>query len=184
MMYVDNRDLSGFWAEQWQSTHVAPAEIRKQQQSSSSLAALISDCIPGLSGYMSLPSLPQYNTEPKIAHSTRGVAMSGTGNGDSFLRVNAVRTAAAMARFTNSQSNSGAMSLQSAVTAVAGPHGVLQQSAEDRWRKSGEGEGGIIGIDFANGKGTVVADFNCGGMFRAWVDDHGRDRMAVFREEA
>ena len=144
-----------------------------------SLAALASDCMPALAGYLSIPT---YTTEPEIVYSTNAVAMSGTGNGDSFLRVNAVRTAAAIARFSSESTPDRIRSLQSPVTAVAGPHGMLQQSAGDRWRKTGEGEGGIIGIDFVNGKGVVVADFNCGGMFRAWVDDEGSSRMAVFGE--
>lgn len=101
--------------------------------------------------------------------------MSGTGNGDSFLRLAACRTAGAISRFTGA-------SLQAAVTAVAGPGGELQQSAGDRW-KTGEGEGGIIGIDYRNDAGVVVADFNCGGMFRAWIDEKGIDRMMVFRDE-
>jgi L-asparaginase len=69
------------------------------------------------------------------------------------------------------------------VSRVAGPGGILQQSAEGRWKKTGEGEGGIIGIEYRFGQGTVVADFNCGGMFRAWVDDAGKERMMVFKEE-
>ena len=111
--------------------------------------------------------------------------MSGTGNGDSFLRINAVRTAAAIARYSgNDPFVSGLFPLQTAVSSVAGPNGALQQSAADRWRKTGEGEGGVIGIDFDEfSGGRVVADFNCGGMFRVWIDDEGKDRMAVFREE-
>lgn len=175
---------AGFWAEQWHSTRVIPAEVAKEQHSVASLATLVSDCIPGLTGYMSLPPIPKYHTEPKIVRTVRAVAMSGTGNGDSFLRVNAVRTAAAIARYSsNVEQDRAASSLQGGVTAVAGPHGLLQQSAEDRWRKTGEGEGGIIGIELADGEGNVVANFNCGGMFRAWVDEQGRHRMAVFRDE-
>ena len=105
--------------------------------------------------------------------------MSGTGNGDSFLRLAAVRTAAAIAQFSDKP-------LQTAVTAIAGPHGMLQQSAEDRWHKTGEGEGGIIGIEYDESRqqaGRVVADFNCGGMFRTWIDDKGESRMMVFRDE-
>lgn len=37
------------------------------------------------------------------------------------------------------------------------------------------------------GKGKVVFDFNCGGMFRAWMeegrDGSDRERMMVFRDE-
>ena len=75
------------------------------------------------------------------------------------------------------------MSLQDAVSSVAGPNGMLQQSAEDRWLKTGEGEGGIIGIEFNHGEGEVVFDFNCGGMFHAWIDDEGLERFGVFRDE-
>ena len=110
--------------------------------------------------------------------------MSGTGNGDSFLRLSAVRTAASIARyFRTHPSKAGNASLQDAVSAVAGPKGMLQESAEDRWLKTGEGEGGIIGIDFVDGKGEVVFDYNCGGMFHAWVDDHGKERFQVFRDQ-
>lgn len=117
------------------------------------------------------------------------MAMSGTGNGDSFLRLSAVRTAAAMARFTSvnnsalSHPRKDLLSLQEAVSAVAGLNGMLQRSAGDRWHKTGEGEGGIIGIDLVDGVGRVVFDFNCGGMFRAWYDDKGKPLMMVFREE-
>ena len=103
--------------------------------------------------------------------------MSGTGNGDSFLRLAAVRTVAAIARFSPDRS------LASAVHEIAGPGGALQQSAGDRWGKTGEGEGGIIGIELVGGKGKVVFDFNCGGLFRTWVDDDGNERVMVFKEE-
>ena len=108
---------------------------------------------------------------------TRAVAMSGTGNGDSFLRLAACRTAAAIAQYSPNSS------LACAVRQVAGPGGELQHSAMDRWGKTGEGEAGIIGIEFVNGDGLVVWDFNCGGMYRCWVDDSGRDRIMVFRDE-
>ena len=60
---------------------------------------------------------------------------------------------------------------------------------------TGEGEGGMIGIELSgNGdkRGIVVADFNCGGMWRAWIIDDrgegdgkgkGKVRVMVFREE-
>jgi L-asparaginase len=87
--------------------------------------------------------------------------------------------------------------LADAVSAVAGPGGELQRSAGSRWLETGEGEGGIIGIEAAlavNGasdvklhRGKVVFDFNCGGLWRAWVeeDDSGKDveRIMVFRED-
>ena len=177
---------AGFFAEEWTSTYSIPiAPAVPQLKTPLSLAALVSDCIPGLSGYMPLPApMPQ---KTKKVKSVRAVALSGTGNGDSFLRISAARTAAAMARFSSSSSGSTTsshhlVSLQDAVTEVAGPGGMLQQTAEDRWHKTGEGEGGLIGIDFSNGKGQIVFDFNCGGMFHAWVDDDGRDRFQLYHQ--
>ncbi|RAL16388.1 isoaspartyl peptidase/L-asparaginase [Aspergillus homomorphus CBS 101889] len=129
-------------------------------------------------------------------HKTRrAVAVSGTGNGDSFLRTAAARTACAIARFSTPSP-----SLAQAVAAVAGPGGELQRSAGERWGTSGEGQGGIIGIEAEledavpddDGmatlrRGKVVFDFNCGGMWRAWVEDLGDgkevERVMVFRDE-
>lgn len=127
----------------------------------------------------------------------RAVALSGTGNGDSFLRTNAVRTAASISRFS-----SQTVSLDDAVHRVAGPDGELQRSAGDRWGRTGEGQGGIIGIEVSDDggdassqsgsgskRGKAVFDFNCGGLFRAYYEDP-RDaggkqvpRVAVFKEE-
>jgi len=104
--------------------------------------------------------------------------MSNTGNGDSFLRTNAVRTAAAIARFSPSPTN-----LQKSVTQMAGPNGELQRSAGDRWGATGEGVDGIIGIKYRNHKSKVVWNFNCGGMFRAFTDDEHRDVFGCFRED-
>ncbi|TID21015.1 gb [Venturia nashicola] len=106
------------------------------------------------------------------------IGMSGTGNGDSFLRISAVRTAAAISRFSTPP-----IPLSEAVTQIAGPGGELQLSAGDRWGKTGEGEGGIIGIELVKSQGKVVWDFNCGGMFRAWVDDDGRSHFMAFRDD-
>ncbi|KAL1981683.1 hypothetical protein VTN96DRAFT_2346 [Rasamsonia emersonii] len=130
-------------------------------------------------------------TKPVRKRTTRAVALSGTGNGDSFLRLNAARTASAMLRFSDKK-----LSLGQAITAVAGPGGELQQSAGQRWGKTGEGMGGLIGIEAelesdadrnSLRKGKVVHDFNCGGMFRAWMEEDStgeeRERVMVFREE-
>ncbi|PGH34220.1 L-asparaginase [[Emmonsia] crescens] len=143
-------------------------------------------------------SSPYTNSDPhhySHPHRRRILALSGTGNGDSFLRTAAARTAAAMARFSPAQKP---VSLAQAVTAVAGPRGELQRSAGRRWGKTGEGEGGIIGIEAeveADGqrvgegklqRGKVVFDFNSEGMFRAWMEEKdGKDveRMMVFRDE-
>lgn len=89
-----------------------------------------------------------------------------------------MRTAVAIARYSGA-----ATSLQSAVTAVAGLCGQLEQSAGSRWHKTGEGEGGMIGIELKDERGHVVYDHNCGGMFRAWIDDYGELRFGVFQDE-
>lgn len=141
--------------------------------------------------------------ESETRRTRRAIALSGTGNGDSFLRINAARTVSAMLRFSSPQSY--LQTLAEAVTAIAGPGGELEQSAGQRWGRTSEGQGGIIGIEVevedpaeadAEGeekgislrRGKVVFDFNCGGMFRAWMEevDGGkgeRERVMVFREE-
>ena len=139
------------------------------------LKQVLGDCIPGLAGYVGIPD--DELDEKLSSTSTRAVAMSGTGNGDSFLRLAATRTAGAIARFAPNRS------LSSAVTRIVGPGGHLQESAGDRWGKTGEGEGGMVGIEMVDGVGKIVFDFNCGGMFRCWVDDEGKERVMVFREE-
>ncbi|KAE7996968.1 hypothetical protein FH972_001644 [Carpinus fangiana] len=153
---------AGFWAEEWFThRHVPPT---------TSLSTALLDCLPSLSGYLPLASAP------RIEEVRHAAGLLGTGNGDSFLRVAAVRTAIAVARFSN-------VPLPDAIKWMAGSNGELQRSAGERWHKTGEGEGGIIGIEFADGKGRPVFDFNCGGLFRAWVDDEGAEHAMVFKEK-
>ncbi|KAK5280517.1 hypothetical protein LTR40_006235 [Exophiala xenobiotica] len=223
---------SGFWAESWEEN--APAAIpalmspRSEEQTS---APMINQLLAQAGGMLAsclhlfetegrhrrLQDPPPYSPTPAplshrfhspeflhhpgasvIQKRRRAVAMSGTGNGDSFLRTNAARTVAAMCRFSNGTS------LAQALTSVAGPGGELQQSAGDRWGHTGEGEGGIIGIEIvdlesgqARGdhkdrlrkkRGKAVFDFNCGGLFRAFYeadDNTGQEtpRAMVFKEE-
>ncbi|KAI1933684.1 hypothetical protein LOZ66_006328 [Ophidiomyces ophidiicola] len=141
-----------------------------------------------------------WDTKCDLPYCRRAAAVSGTGNGDSFLRTVAARTAVARARF------SPAVVLAHAVTEMCGPDGELQQSAGDRWGHTGEGVGGMIGIEiycvrpdlfphspseeksdtrlFA---GRIAFDFNGTGMFRAWMeqgpDGEDREVMMVFRDE-
>lgn len=179
---------AGFWAEEWwgqneRSWVPRPTEVRAP------LGYLIpdvvrdalSECLPGLAGYHGV-AVKEVKEEKRSSSSSssshiRAVAMSGTGNGDSFLRTAATRTAAAIARFSPHRS------LASAISEIAGSGGELQRSAGDRWGKTGEGEGGIIGIELVDGVGRIVADFNCGGMFRSWIDDEGAERVMVFKQE-
>ncbi|SMR50877.1 unnamed protein product [Zymoseptoria tritici ST99CH_1E4] len=177
---------AGFFAEQWDVPKDPPALISPAPLFQ--MSALLSDCLPSVAPRLSAASPPSLN--PQIGY--RAVGMSGTGNGDSFLRIAAVRTAAAMARFAthpaapfSGRAHSSGVSLQQAVTAIAGPHGELQRSAGDRWHKTGEGEGGIIGLELdANGQGHVVFDHNCGGMFRAFFDDDGKEQFGVFHPKS
>lgn len=149
----------------------------------------------------------QMRMRPATAGRRRAMAVSGTGNGDSFLRIAAARTVSAMLRFSRPYSQSSSpCSLAAAVTAVAGPDGELQRSAGQRWDITGEGMGGMIGIEAEAagdgsaqkteaavvaadglGRGKIVFDFNCGGMWRAWVeegaDGKDRERVMVFRDE-
>jgi L-asparaginase len=127
-----------------------------------------------------------------MASPRKAIAISGTGDGDAFLRLAAAHSVASLSRLQN-------LSLGQAVNSVAGPHGALQQSAGPRWGVTGEGEGGFIGIEIdmacavcSTGKleilrrGNVVFDFNCGGMWRAWVErglNGDVERVMVFREE-
>ncbi|KEF60212.1 uncharacterized protein A1O9_05062 [Exophiala aquamarina CBS 119918] len=145
-------------------------------------------------------------TQPFTSHPTptvrgevkqrRAVALSGTGNGDSFLRTNAVRTSASISRFSPHY-----VPLSDAVKLIAGKNGELQRSAADRWGRTGEGQGGIIGIEVTDNaahgsnhsstgkRGKAVFDFNCGGLFRAYYEDSqevdGKEvpKVAVFRED-
>ena len=174
---------AGFWAEEWDEAPLQknPKSARIPQSSTRflrDLRNLLGDCIPNPHGYRRFDDSPQLISEKSQPfHNKRAVAMSGTGNGDSFLRLAAVRTAGAIVRFSPDRS------LASAVNQVAGPFGELQRSAGDRWGRTGEGEGGIIGIELVDGNGEVVFDFNCGGMFRCWMDDKGVERVMVFRDE-
>jgi L-asparaginase len=175
---------AGFWAEHWE-TEIARPE-KPLLVLSETLKGLMADCFPSLSYDL----LPRSDPTQKSDKSIRALGVSGTGNGDSFLRINAARTVAAIARYSSSQE--GTVTLQDALTEVAGPNGDLQKSAGERWGRTGEGEGGIIGIEvetitdaYGNKKRTtthVANAFNCGGLLRAWVNDQGKAVMRVWKE--
>lgn len=181
---------AGFWAEEWyeaprvQMLYQQPAPPNASSPlnyiSRGDLRGLINDCLPSMSGsapaYESVPAVSPRAEEKKPSLVRHAVALSGTGNGDTFLRMAAARTVAAKSRFSS-------ISLSSATTWMAGPDGELQKSAGDRWEHVHEGVGGIIGIELVGTKGTVVSDFNCGGMFRAWMEEDGSQKCLVFRED-
>ncbi|KAK9554297.1 hypothetical protein V6Z88_006298 [Aspergillus fumigatus] len=221
---------AGFWAEAWEeglreaggkrmvyrSSMSDPNDAEDTSWGTAAIKRMVAECMPPVVNRLLWPAtdtrLPsqEHSSEKQALLEQEGlprrikrraVALSGTGNGDSFLRVAAARTACAMLRYSQA---SVPRSLAEAVSAVAGPDGELQRSAGRRWGKTGEGEAGIIGIEAetvldATGaglraaqkktlsRGKVVFDFNCGGMWRAWVEEDatGKDveRVMVFREE-
>ncbi|KID77844.1 Isoaspartyl peptidase [Metarhizium brunneum] len=180
---------AGFWAEEWEESGAAgpsawerlTAAVRAASPGISlagPLKGLLADCFPTPFFYS---PLREPHGETVVS---RAMGASGTGNGDSFLRISAARTVAAMARWKPE-------STARALTNVVGPGGELQRSAGDRWGRTGEGEGGMIGIesiverDAKSGqvvrvRSEIVMDYNCGGMYRAWVDDQGRARMSIW----
>jgi L-asparaginase len=133
----------------------------------------------------------------------RAVALSGTGNGDTFLRSAACSTTAAICRFSTHSPTSSPTPLAKAVDMTAGPEGGMQRSAGDRWKVTGEGQAGMIGIEVCSivcdagedtagcvtskqprPTGDIVFGFNCGGLWRAWVDhETGKGKVMVFKEE-
>ncbi|KAI0133715.1 putative 20S proteasome subunit alpha type 2 [Xylariales sp. AK1849] len=189
---------AGFWAEEWKDPETGqhlhsrttrlgggPWENWRQHlelpgpvvELSNGLQGLLADCLPSPSVYRPL-------SEDRKLVTTRAAALSGTGNGDSFLRVAAVRTVVGMARWAS-------LPASDALNRVAGRGGDLQKSAGDRWGKTGEGEGGMIGIEVVvvkdkvsgqvvESRGEILQDFNCGGMFRAWIHDDGRSEMRIW----
>lgn len=164
----------GFWDQSMQMVRRPGAAL----QFAGALQGLLADCLPTPFTYS--PLAPQAQSSGGLT-TTRSFATSGTGNGDSFLRVNAGRTAAALARWKP-------VSSATALAEVTGPGGELQKSAGDRWMVTGEGEGGMIGVEavivrdedgrVVETRSEILQDHNCPGMFRAWVDD---DDHAIFQ---
>ncbi|KAF9880711.1 WD repeat domain-containing protein [Colletotrichum karsti] len=176
---------AGFWAEEWEEDGDPTAVFARGGGWGGGAAVVLSESLRGLVADC-LPSLSVYSPVPAAVRTTRSIAASGTGNGDSFWRVAAGRTVGAVARFKP-------LSGREAVSFVSGPGGELQKSAGDRWRVTGEGEGGIIGIEVAitrDGEGAVVGvrseilqDFNCNGMYRAWIDDDGLAHAKIYHDD-
>lgn len=181
---------AGFWAEEWEVTDEGKGERIEGWREyftngfsgpavelSSSLRAFLGDCIPTPFLYTPLitPSAQQRQQKQHQQTKTRALAISGTGNGDSFMRVSAARSVGAMARWAG-------VSAAEALFRITGPGGELQRSAGDRWGRTGEGEGGMIGIGVEGGRAVVIHDHNSSGMFRAWIDDEGLARFKIWRD--
>ncbi|KXH50357.1 asparaginase [Colletotrichum simmondsii] len=181
---------AGFWAEEWVEEGDPTGAFARAGDAgdgflvlSESLKGLMADCLPSLRTYSPVPG--GMTGLLKGVKTTRAIAASGTGNGDSFMRVAAGRTVGAVARW---KPLSGA----DAVSFVSGPGGELQSSAGPRWKVTGEGEGGIIGIEVAvtrdeggevvGVRSEILQDFNCNGMYRAWIADDGKAYAKIYRD--
>ncbi|KAI7261955.1 N-terminal nucleophile aminohydrolase, partial [Hortaea werneckii] len=105
---------AGFWAEEWEvhpprHHHTHPTTTTQLQHLTSPLTSLttaLSSCLPTLTPHLPLATsgpYPEETSNPRkpilSTPSKRSIALSGTGNGDSFLRLSAARTAAAIAQY-------------------------------------------------------------------------------------
>ncbi|KAH6420896.1 hypothetical protein HBI14_086350 [Parastagonospora nodorum] len=166
---------TGYWAEQWYED--ARAMVYQQQAVAAPIERISRGDFGGLLGECLGGSTPVLQQVEKLRDVRHAVGLSGTGNGDSFIRMAATRTAAAYSRFSNK-------SLAKATTWMVGRGGELQKSAGERWGKTGEGQGGMIGIEVVGEKVEVVFDYNCGGLFRAWTEEDGSKKCLIFREDS
>ncbi|KAI1208216.1 N-terminal nucleophile aminohydrolase [Annulohypoxylon truncatum] len=184
-----SRPNSGPVVDAWQGLRMRLGLPGPVVELSSSLRSILADCLPNPFTY-SPAAQSTYAVGSSIVNqsvrTTRSIAVSGTGNGDSFLRVAAARTVGSIARW-------GGLPAADALRHVAGDGGDLAESAGDRWGKTGEGEGGMIGIEsivsrdesgrVVGGHANILQDHNCAGMFRAWIDDDGYAVVRVFHPE-
>ncbi|KAH7070141.1 nucleophile aminohydrolase [Paraphoma chrysanthemicola] len=178
---------AGFWAEEW--FEAAKREMLYQPSpavnspldslSRGDLRSLMGDCLPSssLQEFSRSAAESERNTEKPSDKIRHAVGLSGSGNGDSFLRMCAARTTAANSRFSRT-------SLSRATTWMTGPGGELQKSAGERWGTVHEGTGGIIGVEVVGSRVDVVCDYNCGGMFRAWTEEDGSKQCLIFRKDS
>jgi L-asparaginase len=175
---------TGYWAEEWFEDAKRDEMVYRQvsspieKLSRGDVGGLLGDCLPSIGSANQVTNAqPSQEVEEKPKRIRHAMGISGTGNGDSFIRMCAARTAAAYSRFSH-------IPLSSATSWMAGRGGELQKSAGGRWGKTGEGAGGMIGIEVVDERAKVVFDYNCGGLFRAWVDDDGKKRCLIFREDS
>ncbi|KAL8727642.1 MAG: hypothetical protein Q9181_005625, partial [Wetmoreana brouardii] len=105
---------AGFWAEDW--VEPPPTPRQPSPLAASGLKEIFTTCFPMLDGYRPAAQETPAEKPPSGGDARRAVALSGTGNGDTFLRLAAARTAAAITRFSPHHP-----SLSSAVTQIAGP---------------------------------------------------------------
>ncbi|KAJ6256202.1 L-asparaginase [Drechslerella dactyloides] len=144
---------AGFWAEEWEVEPTSPSRVTNTVES---LRQQITACWP-------------VATTSRPAKTHRAVGLSGTGNGDFFLRLSVCHNIAARCRF-------GGKSLRAAAKEVCGPGGEIDKAGAGR----GDSDGAVIGVDE---EGVVVMEMNCGGCFRGTVDDDGRALVAAYADE-
>jgi L-asparaginase len=165
---------AGFWAEEW-----IDEESSKPIQTPPILDSLsrgdVLSVLKSLFGFKEASIKPS-NSSIQRTKSRHAVAISGTGNGDSFLRLSASHAAAAISKYSSPK-----VSLAEAVARISGPGGELQKSAGDRWH-TGEGEAGMIGVELIENKGYLACDFNRG-MFRSYVDEEDNFIFGAFRDK-
>ena len=90
------------------------------------------------------------------------MGVSGTGDGDYFLRYAACHDIYARMKLQGHE-------LESATQEVLRDLGLVG------------GEGGVIGL---TGEGEVVMGMNCAGMFRGWIDiTEGMPRVGIFSDD-
>ncbi|KAF2472464.1 L-asparaginase precursor [Lindgomyces ingoldianus] len=199
---------AGYWAEEWlektptptatpnlipqtqaqtqmlYQPSPSPSALALDKLSRGDLRGLMSHCLPTVSpsiltpAYTPIPaSTPSASPAEKSSSIRHAVGVSSSGNGDTFVRMAAARTVVAESRFSS-------IPLSEALSNMTGPGGELQRSARDRWGHAHEGVGGMIGIELVGNRGTVVCDYNCGGMFRAWTEEDGAQKCLIFREDS
>lgn len=149
---------AGFWAEEWEVPPVSLPQTPVDRSWAGWIFAIFFPQAPIETGDHGGEKWPLLFPAGQIQKETRAVALSGTGNGDYFLRLAAAHSVAARCRF-------GGMGLQSATEEMVGVGGEMQRAAGGRWGM-GDGEGGFIGIDE---KGKVSVFF----CFRAYLHNCG-----------
>jgi L-asparaginase len=163
---------AGFWAEEWEE--IASAGIPNTSEPSivDCVGSLFNDCLIG-DGYRR----PEIMDGKGFAR-RRAMGISGTGSGDTFVRLCAARTTVALARYAFPFGTLG-----TAIHQMSGPNGEIQRSVGDRWGRTGEGEAGMIGIEFMDGVGNISIAFNTPGMFRGYVKPDGTSWVGVFSDD-
>ena len=178
---------AGFWAEQWNEAplegQLPPKPLRNMRKLSNRLGAIFGGCLSrsGSERLLSSGSFEETERTKPRDDNLHAIAVSGTGNGDSFLKLSAARTVGAIVRF--SYPALPPRTLASAFNQIVGQGGEMQRSAGHNWGKTGEGEGGMIGIELKDRESTICWEFNCGGMFRCWGDCHGSIHVGAFEED-